>query len=769
MCISYKRSTEKSRFIGFQARMFHKFGHACIAITPTSKVTMTILRVALDVPLDTLFDYRDAGSRVQIGQRVLVPFGRRRVIGIVMGHAATSEVPGARLKTIECAYENEPPLALEALKLLKFCADYYHYPSGQALLAALPSKLREAQPASLPRRTGYRLTSAGIEAGMGAIPPRASLQQKLYRALRDSGALDAAALTALVAGWRATLRKLMDKGWAEAIEIEAMVPITGLPNPGVHQLNADQQQALDQILTAEPGFRVWLLHGITGSGKTEVYMHLLDRMLADSTAQALVLVPEINLTPQLEARFHRRFPHLPIVMLHSRMNESERLHGWLRAQNGEARIVIGTRLSVFTPMARLAVVIVDEEHDASYKQQDGMRYSARDVAIMRAKMANVPILLGSATPSLESWHNAQSGRYSLLTLKERAVTSAALPPIQCIDTSRQPPQDGISPPLITAIQQRLDLGEQSLLFINRRGYSPVLLCSACAWVAPCLRCSSRLVVHLRERRLRCHHCGHEQRPPPQCPNCGNSDLHPTGHGTQRLEDVLTRLFPTARILRVDRDSMRRKHAIKEMTAQVHANEVDILVGTQMLAKGHDFPNLTLVGVIDTDSALFSPDFRASERVFAQLMQVAGRAGRADKPGEVLIQTAFPDHVLFHALRRHDFAEFAASLLEERRLAQFPPYCHEALLRAEATAFEPVRAFLAKASNAARPLAANVTLYDPVRPQMERLKGMERAQLLVQAETRGALQLFLQAWVPLLRELPQGSKVRWSVDVDPLEF
>jgi len=451
------------------------------------------------------------------------------------------------------------------------------------------------------------------------------------------------------------------------------------------------------------------------------------------------------------------------------MNESERLHGWLRAQNGEARIVIGTRLSVFTPLKNPAVIIVDEEHDSSYKQQDGMRYSARDVAIMRGKMANVPVVLGSATPSLESWHNAQEGRYRLLTLTQRAVESAALPDIHTLDTRLVRPEDGVSEALLKAMEKRLERGEQSLLFINRRGYSPVLLCSACAWVAPCTRCSARLVVHLRQRRLRCHHCGHEQRIPTQCPSCGNPDLHPTGHGTQRLEEVLAQRLPNARILRVDRDSMRRKHAIKEMTAQVHANEVDILVGTQMLAKGHDFPNLTLVGVIDTDSALFSPDFRAAERLFAQLMQVAGRAGRAEKPGVVLIQTNFPDHPLFHALQRHDFAEFATSLLDERRTAHFPPHCHEALLRAEATDYAPVRAFMGNAQSLARDFSADVTVYDPVRPQMERLKGMEREHLLIQAKSRKALQQFLHAWVPLLRDLPQGSKVRWSVDVDPSEY
>ncbi|HQR51290.1 MAG TPA: DEAD/DEAH box helicase, partial [Methylophilaceae bacterium] len=416
---------------------------------------MTILRVALDVPLARLFDYLDTGSGVQVGQRVLVPFGRRRAVGIVLERAASSDMATDKLKPIVRAFVEEPPLPLATLKLLKFCSEYYHYPLGQTILNALPSRLREGEPACLPRRTGYRLTAAGIEAGERAIPGRAVLQKKLYLALQASGTLDAAAMAAIAGGWRPALRQLLDQGWVEAVEIEAVLPDQIAMTATAPKLNTDQQAALEAIQAAGPDFGVWLLHGITGSGKTEVYMHLLQAMLAGPGRQALVLVPEINLTPQLEARFRARFPHHPIVMLHSQMNERERLHGWLRAQSGEARIVIGTRLSVFTPMQQLAVIVVDEEHDASYKQQDGMRYSARDVAIMRGKMVNVPVLLGSATPSLESWHNAQAGRYRLLTLRERAVSAAALPQIHCIDTRPNPPQDGISTALIGALKLRL--------------------------------------------------------------------------------------------------------------------------------------------------------------------------------------------------------------------------------------------------------------------------------------------------------------------------
>jgi primosomal protein N' (replication factor Y) len=731
---------------------------------------MTFLRVALDAPLAQFFDYQDNGSGVQVGQRVLVPFGRRRVIGIVIAVPATSDVPEDKIKTILHGYVDESPIADTTLRLLKFCADYYQYPHGQAIMNCLPPRLRDAAPATLPTTLHYRLTAAGRDQSIASLPAKAMLQRRLLTALQQQPHLDQHALRLLTPGWKAAIQQLIDPGWvAECVHPKPLTAAHTLDRIAPPTLNPDQHHAIAAISEADRGFQPWLLHGITGSGKTEVYMHLLEHFLAEDGTQALVLVPEINLTPQLEARFRKRFPHLPMVMLHSQMNETERLNGWLYAQNGEARIVIGTRLAVFTPLANPSLIIVDEEHDASYKQQDGMRYSARDVAIMRAKMADIPIVLGSATPALETWHNGQSSRYRLLTLAQRAVNNAALPSIRIVDTHRFLAQDGISDGMHAAIQQRLERGEQSLLFLNRRGYSPVLLCSACAWIAPCTRCSARLVVHMRQRRLRCHHCGHEQRIPPQCPSCGNPDLHPTGHGTQRLEDALAHRFPQASILRVDRDSMRRKGAIEEMTRQVHANEVDILVGTQMLAKGHDFPNLTLVGVVDTDSALFSPDIRAAERLFAQLMQVSGRAGRAEKPGEVLIQTNFPDHPLFHALQQHDFVAFAHTQLDERKLAHFPPYCVEALLRAEATAYEPVRQFMLKAAALAKGLPSAVTIYDPLRPQMERLKGMEREQLLIQADTRKALQQFLQAWVPLLRVLPQGTKVRWSVDVDPLEY
>jgi primosomal protein N' (replication factor Y) len=535
------------------------------------------------------------------------------------------------------------------------------------------------------------------------------------------------------------------------------------------QLNDEQALAVEQIVQNSNEFKAWLLHGITGSGKTEVYIRLMQHFLASKDAQVLVLVPEINLTPQLESRFRSRLPNFSLVSLHSNLSESERLHHWQLAQSGAAKIIIGTRLSIFTPLPNLKLIIIDEEHDSSYKQQDSMRYHARDVALVRAKRLNIPVVLGSATPALESWHNATANKYKLLSLNQRAVTAAQLPNIECIDTTKVHLQHGLTPQLIAALKLRIARKEQSLLFINRRGYSPVLLCAACHWIAPCTRCSSRLVVHLGQRKLRCHHCGHEQKIPNQCPSCGDADLHPTGHGTQRLEQTLAQLLPTARITRVDRDSTSRKNALVEILDKVHNQEIDILVGTQMLAKGHDFPNLTLVGVIDTDSALHSPDFRASERLFAQLMQVAGRAGRADKAGQVIIQTQFPDHALFNALRSQDYVSYANAMLQEREQVQFPPHVFTALIRAEANDFALVQHFLNHVFKLARGLHQNVMVYDPIRPQMERLKGMERGYILLQASQRAALQHVLRNLVSQLRGQSVAAKVRWAIDVDPLEF
>lgn len=728
-----------------------------------------ILKVALDVPLDTLFDYLDGDFEVGIGQRVLVSFGRRKQVGIVAAISDRSDVPLHKLKPISYAFQDETLLDAELFRLVRFCSDYYQYPFGQALLAVLPVRLRQTEPATARLQYCYSLTAQGRNAGLEAIPPRATMQRRMYAALLENDVLDEATLATLSTGWRNAMRAMMETGWVAARETLG-IALSASHTSHEPALNQEQAQAVKAITTGQ-GFTSWLLHGITGSGKTEVYIRVLQSILTEPDSQALVLVPEINLTPQLEARFRSRLPNFPLVALHSNLGESERLQNWRLAQSGQARIVIGTRLAIFTPLPKLRIVMIDEEHDASYKQQDSMRYHARDVALVRASHNNIPIVLGSATPALETWHNALNNKYTLLSLTTRAVSKSHLPTVRCIDVSRIELQDGIAPQLIEAMHDRLQRKEQNLLFINRRGYAPVLLCSACHWIAPCPRCSARLVVHLRRGRMSCHHCGHEEKMRHQCPSCGNADLRPTGHGTQRLEETLAQLFPEARVLRVDRDSMRSKHALTDMMNAMNAGQVDILVGTQMLAKGHDFPNLTLVGVLDTDSALFSPDFRASERLFAQLMQVAGRAGRAEKPGEVLIQTTFPEHPLFHALREQNYPVYAQALLQERQQTEFPPFSFMALLKAEANHYTPVERFLQEAAELARQinLAGPVMIYDPLRPQMERLKGMERGHLLLQANSRQPLQGLLRAWTPQLRASPLAAKVRWAVDVDPLDF
>jgi len=479
-------------------------------------------------------------------------------------------------------------------------------------------------------------------------------------------------------------------------------------------------------------------------------------------------VPEIGLTPQFEDHVRERFPGTTLYAAHSHLGQGERASAWLAAQSGAAQVVLGTRLAVLMPFRDLGLVIVDEEHDASYKQQEGLRYSARDVAVRRAQRLGIPVVLGSATPSLESVANARDGRYLLARLDARAAAGAAMPAIRTVDTRADKPQDGLSHALLLAMRERLARGEQSLVFLNRRGFSPVLFCRACNWHSTCTRCSANLVLHRRDAELRCHHCGHRERVPAKCPSCGSVDLAPVGHGTQRLEESLAAALPGARIARVDRDSTARKGSLRKVLDQVRAGDIDVLVGTQMLSKGHDYPNLTLVGVLDSDSALFSADFRASERLFAQLVQVSGRAGRAERPGEVLIQTDFPQHPLYAAVARHDFDRFAAHALDDRRIAGFPPFAFAALLRAESKKAGEALKFLQAAAGEARRLGGEVEVFDPVPAPLERKAGFERAQLMVRAATRAALQPFLAAWRSAL--LATGERrVRWSLDVDPQEL
>jgi len=736
---------------------------------------MPILRIALDVPLSTLFDYTVAeGIAVSVGQRVIVPFGRRQLAGVVMECVATTDVPPERIKPVTQVLHDSAPLSAGLLDLLRFCSDYYRYPIGQTVLSALPVRLRSDKPVISKAVLSYRLSASGAALDLENFPKQRIVQRRILAKLAEQPC-NLAQLKALSATAGAQLKGLLSEGWVECFEgihIPSTSPdqkIDGIQQhifDNAHTLTSEQQLAVDAV-TQTSGYTCFLLHGITGSGKTEVYVHLMHHVLQRG-GQVLLLVPEINLTPQLENYFRSRFPDVNLVSLHSGMSEGERLHNWQQAQRGAAQIVLGTRLSVFTELPGLALIIVDEEHDSSFKQQDGLRYSARDVAIFRANQCGVPVVLGSATPSLESYHNAQSGRYRMLKLTGRALAEARLPAVRCVNINQTVMHHGISENLLREIQQRIERREQSLLFINRRGYAPVLMCTSCGWLSGCKHCAGKMVLHLNEQRLRCHHCGYQIRVPTACPSCGNADLHPVGSGTQRVESVLQERFPDARILRVDRDSTRNKRAWQTMREQIHANEVDILVGTQMLAKGHDFPALTLVGVLNPDSALYSSDFRAPEKLFAQLVQVAGRAGRADKPGEVIIQTEFPDHPLFRALQTHDFEGWAASQLAERQMAGFPPFMFQAMLRAEGKIEAEVYTYLNHARAAAIELNHPVEILGVVPAALPRRANHLRAQLLIQAASRKTLQQFLRAWQPKLDVLPTA-KLRCSLDIDPLEF
>jgi len=733
---------------------------------------MPIVRVALDIPLSILFDYTVEESIV-VGQRVIVPFGKRQMVGVVMECVAATDMAPERIKQVQQVLHDSAPLSAGLLDLLRFCSDYYRYPIGQTVLSALPIRLRSDKPVISKPVLSYRLSASGAVLDLDTFPKRKVVQRRILVKLAEQPC-NLAQLKSLSATAGVQLKVLVAAGW---VEYYASTPSLTLPLQGcgdivqyifdnAHTLTGEQQQAVDAV-THTSGYACFLLHGITGSGKTEVYVHLMHAVLRRG-GQVLLLVPEINLTPQLEHYFRSRFPEVNLVSLHSGLSEGERLHNWQQAQAGAAQIVLGTRLSVFAELPGLALIIVDEEHDSSFKQQDGLRYSARDVAIFRANQRGVPIVLGSATPSLESYHNAQSGRYRMLKLTGRALAEARLPAVRCININQTVMHHGISENLLREIGQRIARREQSLLFINRRGYAPVLMCTGCGWLSGCKHCAGKMVLHLNDKRLRCHHCGYQLRVPSACPSCGNADLHPLGSGTQRVESVLQERFPEARILRVDRDSTRNKRAWQAMRERIHANEVDILVGTQMLAKGHDFPELTLVGVLSPDSALYSSDFRAAEKLFAQLVQVAGRAGRADKPGEVLIQTAFPDHPLFRALQNHDFEGWAAAQLAERQMAGFPPFVYQAMLRAEGKEEAGVYAFLNQARTTAVELRHTVEVFGVVPAALPRRANHIRAQLLVQGAKRRELQQFLRAWQPLLDALP-AQKLRWSLDVDPLEF
>lgn len=725
-----------------------------------------VVRVAVAVPLRRLFDYRLPADQtpVEPGVRVRVPFGRRRLVGVVVDTPAEAAVDADQLKTVAAVLDAEPLWPPVLFRLLRWSAGYYHHPEGEVFATALPGGLgRGEQPPPPPRV--WRLTPEGTEVDPASLK-RATRQAALLRALA-AGPQTEAELRGVVSELRQPLDRLAEQGWAVAEEGRRAAAPAGEPEPGP-ALNAEQAEAVAAVQAAE-AFEAFLLEGVTGSGKTEVYFGAMAPVLARGE-QVLVLVPEISLTPQLLARFRRRLG-VPLTVLHSGLADGERANAWQAARSGEAQVVVGTRSAVFVPLAKPGLIVVDEEHDPSFKQQEGFRYSGRDLAVVRAAREDVPVVLGTATPSLESLHNGRQGRYRHLRLPRRAG-EAALPEITLLDMRGRAASGGLSEALLRELEAVTGRGEQALLFLNRRGFAPAVLCPACGWTRDCPHCDRAMTLHQRRRLLLCHFCGLTAPVPHQCGNaeCGNPDLQTVGLGVEQVESVLAERLASLNRVRVDRDTTSRKGALEDKLARVRSGEADLVVGTQMLVKGHHFPGVTLVAVVAADSGLYSADFRARERVFQQILQVAGRAGRAERPGRVWVQTYAPDHPVFEPLKDHDYRRFAEAELAERRAAGLPPYYPLALVRAEAADAETPHRFLEAARDRGEALGvAGVRFLGPAPAPLERLRGQYRAQLLVTAEERTALHRALTPWAPQLEGLPEGRTVRWSLDVDPQDL
>jgi len=730
-----------------------------------------VLRVAIPSPLYSSFDYLPPDScdpsQLKKGLRLRLPFGRSQTVGILLEISDKPQIERHKLKAAIEVLDNEPLLPNELMSLLQWCSDYYHHPIGETLATALPTALRQGEAAIAKHRSLWSITDEGREIDTDKLAKRAKRQADLLLRLSASQAgLTAEHFKELPRTWIDAMAVLVKNGWAEMEQIPALE--FGNPEPETGpELNQAQAEAVERINNCQNIFSAFLLDGVTGSGKTEIYLRCIEAVL-NKDQQALVLVPEITLTPQLVGRFKRRF-NVPMAVLHSGLNDRERLNAWLLARNGEASIIIGTRSAVFTPMSTPGIIIVDEEHDSSFKQQSGLRYSARDLAIVRARKLDIPIVMGSATPSLESLLNVEQLRYQQLSLPKRAG-SAKPPKVSLLDVRSQNMEEQLSAPLLQLMQRHLDNNNQILLFLNRRGFSPSIICHECGWVGHCRRCDTHMTLHMQKRHLRCHHCGSQRPIPQQCPDCGSVDLRPLGSGTERIESVLTEQFPDIPISRIDRDSTRKKGSLDTILNDINSGERRILIGTQMLAKGHHFPDVTLVGILDGDQGLFGVDFRAGERMAQLIIQVTGRAGRGDKPGQVVIQTHHPDNPMLQLLCQQGYHAFAKAAQSERQLTNFPPYSHMALLRAEANHSLPPERFLDQAQGLAEQLGAHgVELYGPMPAVMERRAGKYRYQLLLQAQKRADLHRLLGPWTVQLNKLPEARKVRWSLDVDPVDL
>jgi primosomal protein N' (replication factor Y) len=734
---------------------------------PTNSAPARIFRVALPVPVFSLFDYlAPADHLVCPGVRVEVPFGKGHKIGLLIETAQTSTIATEKLKPIIRVIDDAPLVSAMDLALWQWVSRYYHYPLGMVVSTALPAGLRQGKPATVPQAVYYALTETGKAFDPAQLKRSVKQQQLLAYCQSHASAVSEAQFTEFQASWRNTVKGLIEKSLLTACPPPDVAALAMSHNPGL-PCNPDQQAAIDAVTASFGEFRVFLLDGVTGSGKTEVYMQLIALVLSRGL-QVLVLVPEITLTPQLEARFRQRFS-VAIAVSHSKLTDKQRQTAWLQMQQGQCAILLGTRSALFTPFKKLGLIILDEEHDTSFKQQEGLRFSARDVAVVRGKQLSVPVVLGSATPALESLYNVQTGRYQHLRLPQRA--GAALPPtLQLLDIRNQRLREGLSEPLLAAIRTTLAKQEQVLLFLNRRGFAPTLICHSCAWVARCRRCDANLVIHRHEQRLRCHHCGVEQALPKLCPACKTGELTALGLGTERIGQVLAELFPDKTIVRLDRDTTQRKGTLEDFLEQINSGEADIILGTQMLAKGHHFANVTLVAILDVDSGLFSIDFHAAEKLAQLLVQVSGRAGRAEKPGNVVMQTRRPDHPLLLALIHSGYQRFAQTALAERQEAGLPPYSYQVLMRVQAATEDAPLDFLkAVVGLLAQSDQSNIQILGPVAAPMAKRAGLYRYQLLLQSEQRQALHRALDTLVPQLEKLKSKQKVRWSLDVDPVDL
>ena len=727
-------------------------------------MTKTI-RVAVPGPFAEPLDYL-VPPRIPLpprGARVRVPLGRRELVGVVTAAPAGSHLAADRLRPVITVLDDEPLLNEETSSLIEWAAHYYHHPVGDAYVAALPVRLRRGQAAEPTIETGWTITAKGRETAPETLTRRAPRQADLLETLQTEGHLASARLAGFDGDPRGALQRLVERGLAALTQVSDYGLILGRGEPSTLALN-DEQIAATQAIQPGEGHEVVLVDGVTGSGKTEIYLDAIARSLAQGL-QALVIVPEIGLTPQLVRRFQRRLPGR-IAVLHSGLGDGERLNAWLAARVGVADVVIGTRSAAFVPLRRPGLIVIDEEHDASLKQQEGFRYSARDLAVLRAHRLDIPVVLGSATPSLESLENVRRGRYTRYRLRQRAG-NARPPVIQLLDMRGQPTRDGLSQPLIKQIHRHLEAGGQALLFLNRRGFSPTLICHECGWLAECDRCDARYTYHRERRRLHCHHCDRERPLPHHCPSCGSVDLRPLGLGTERIETALQAAFPETPPVRIDRDSTRRRGSFERQMETARRGDTRLLLGTQMLAKGHHLPAVTLVAIVDADQGLFGADFRAPERLAQLVVQVAGRAGRAERSGEVAIQTHRPEHPLLQMLVHGGYPAFAEAALAEREAAGLPPARAMALLRAEAPSREAPQAFLG-AALAGAPHDPRVERLGPYPAPMERRAGRYRAQVMLQSDLRAPLQTLLTQWLPRLGSLPQARRVRWSIDVDPAE-